>query len=152
MNTEPNNYRREQHETFLRAAEGYARLSPDPSTKVGAVLVNEGRIVAGAWNSFPASMVGRNDLYQIRERKYERIIHAELRCCIQGWNSCKGAWLYTTLPPCSNCAKHIADVGVSRVLFFQSAYEQDWVRRSAADVNLALNIFAECFIQVTAVP
>jgi deoxycytidylate deaminase len=52
--------------------------------------------------------------------EYGRAVHAEmeaiLACARTGGNP-SGATLYcTTSPPCHNCAKHIVDVGITRVV------------------------------------
>lgn len=54
--------------------------------------------------------------------EYGRAVHAEMEAilsCARTGASLKGATLYCTTFPCHNCAKHIVDVGIKRVVYVE---------------------------------
>ena len=109
-------------ERFIQLAESISGWSKDPSTKVGAICVNDkDSIVATGYNGFPR---GFND-YQFRldnrELKYKYTIHAEanvLYNALYNGVCVNGCTLYIFgLPPCSSCALAIVQSGIKRVVF-----------------------------------
>ena len=59
-------------------------------------------------------------LFDITE--FGRAVHAEMEamlCCAKVGVSPRGGTLYTTTFPCHNCAKHIVDVGIRRVVYVE---------------------------------
>ena len=121
-----------RHESdLLEMAKAVAFNSPDPSTKVGAVLFwhdgseepsEGGRYLSGqgivGWNHIPG--VPTDSLYYLnRESKYPRVIHAEVHALLSAGRSGLG-WLYpgvayVTHPPCSVCATCLAVAGIRTV-------------------------------------
>lgn len=60
------------------------------------------------------------DLKDITE--YGRAVHAEMEAllsCARSGVSPRGGTIYTTTFPCHNCAKHIVDAGIKRVVFVE---------------------------------
>jgi deoxycytidylate deaminase len=54
--------------------------------------------------------------------EYGRVVHAEMEAlmvCARTSLSAKGSTLYCTTFPCHNCAKHIVDAGVARVVYVE---------------------------------
>jgi len=54
--------------------------------------------------------------------EYGRAVHAEMEAilsCTRTGQSTRGAILYCTTFPCHNCAKHIIDAGICRVVYVQ---------------------------------
>jgi dCMP deaminase len=93
---------------FLSLAEEISTWSHDPSTKVGAVLVNcHGRITATGYNGLP---VGFDDSKMTdREYKIPRVIHAELNCIAnRNMSINEDCYLFVTHPMCVECAKIVA--------------------------------------------
>lgn len=78
---------------------------------VGAILVHEGKMVAGAYN--------------LRESMQSPLGHAELLCLHRAAKN-KGAWrligmtLYVTLEPCVMCAGALVQSRVDRLVFAAS--------------------------------
>ena len=75
---------------FLELASVVGSWSKDPSTKVGAVIVNENKqIVSMGYNGFPR---GVRDDYRLenRETKYNLIVHAEANAIIHAKESLEG--------------------------------------------------------------
>ena len=63
---------------FLPTAKAIADLSKDPSTKVGAVALNDdGILLAVGYNGFPRGVGDSPERYAEKEVKYKLISHAE---------------------------------------------------------------------------
>lgn len=105
---------------FMRLAEMVASWSKDPSTKVGAVIVDaHRRILSTGYNGFPAGADDSQELYRNREYKYANIVHAEVNALGYLPKDSPGlqlATLYSTFPPCPDCAGKILDSGIGRVV------------------------------------
>jgi dCMP deaminase len=93
--------------------------SKDPSTKVGAVVVdpNTKRIVSTGFNGFPFGVEDTAARLENREVKYEMVVHAETNALIFAGPHAQGCTLYVTpLPPCARCAVVIIQAGITRVV------------------------------------
>lgn len=114
---------------FMSVAFLSSMRSKDPSTQVGACIVNEyNRIVGIGYNGFP---VGCNDnmLPWAREgkseldTKYPFVCHAEVNAIL---NKCeaniRGSRIYVALFPCNECAKMIIQSGICEVIFLNDKY------------------------------
>ena len=106
---------------FMRLAREISTWSKDPSTRIGAVVVNEERrILATGYNGFPRGIADTNERLNDREQKYPRIIHAEMNALMNALYSgvsVKGATIYVYgLPVCSECTKSVIQAGISRVV------------------------------------
>ena len=105
----------------LDLAERVASWSKDPSRQIGAVAVgSKGQVLAQGFNGFPRGIVDTADRYNNREIKYKYVVHAEMNVIYNAtYNgvSLDGSTLYVSgLPVCSDCAKGIIQVGISRVV------------------------------------
>lgn len=106
---------------YMDLAKNVASWSLDPSTKVGAVVVGQnGQIVSQGYNGFPRGVRDSPARLNEREEKYKYMVHAEMNCiynaCHNG-SSLKDTTLYVYgLPVCSECAKGVAQVGISKVI------------------------------------
>lgn len=102
--------------------------SKDPSTKVGACIVNEQkRIIGIGYNGFP---YGCNDDEFPWERegdyldcKYPYVVHAEPNAILNSTASLQGATLYVTLFPCNECAKLIIQSGIKEIVYMGDKYD-----------------------------
>lgn len=103
---------------FLKLAEHVATWSKDPSTKVGAVIVNPfKRVVSLGYNGFPAGTSDDEALYNDRAKKYERIVHGEMNAILFAKGDLFMTTLYTVpFMPCSRCAAMIIQAGIVRVV------------------------------------
>lgn len=103
---------------FLRRAYiNASRLSNDPKTTNGSVLVQGERIIDGA-NQFPRGVKETPERWE-RPKKYIYVEHAErqviftsARC---GW-SIQDAKLYCTWYACTDCARAIIQSGIQTVI------------------------------------
>jgi dCMP deaminase len=119
-------------EYFMAVAQLSAKRSKDPSTQVGACIVNKTkRIIGIGYNGFP---VGCSDdlLPWSREgdfldTKYPYVCHAEMNAITNASNKpdLDGASLYVSLFPCNECAKLIVQVGIKAVVFLSDKYADD---------------------------
>lgn len=113
------------HQLYLGLAEQEAKRSPDPSTKVGCV-VRRARgfdILGRGYNSFPDRSFVPHSLYYEREEKYDRIIHAEVRALFDAAAVRRSPLiLYTTFPPCKECAKHMVERDVIQVVMYDDVW------------------------------
>lgn len=55
-----------------------------------------------------------------RFNKYNYVVHAEINAILNTTTTIENAYLYTTLFPCSNCAKIIAQTGIREVIFLRN--------------------------------
>lgn len=113
---------------FFEMAHLVASWSKDPSTKVGAVIVDTNRrIISTGYNGFATgvndSMVRLND----RDLKYKMVLHAEENAIMFAKRDLSGCILYvTTLPPCSHCASLIVQSGISQVYAEKKPIPDRW--------------------------
>jgi dCMP deaminase len=109
---------------FLHLAREISSYSKDPSTRVGAVIVNNRQQVVGSgYNGFARGVSDDPERYLDRELKLRLIIHAEVNACIQAGKEAQGSTLYVwpsfILPPvCHECAKVVIQSGIKRVVGF----------------------------------
>ena len=106
---------------YLDVAKEVATWSKDPSKKIGAIAVGDkGQILSQGYNGFPRGVKDTDNRYNVREEKYKYVVHGEMNCIYTACNSgvsLNGATLYVTgLPVCSECAKGIIQVGISKVV------------------------------------
>jgi len=138
------------HRRFLSVADLVATWSKDPSTKVGAVIVKDRRIIATGYNGFPPG-IADDDRLQDRARKYPLIIHAEMNALIQAGGAADGAFLYLSGfngSPCRNCAKHLIAAKIVQIVHWKCLVErQEWLE----ELNLAKEIFEEAGVEVIGV-
>lgn len=103
---------------FLDLAALVASWSKDPSTKVGAVVVNQQRrIVSTGYNGFPAKVPDLQNDLDNREVKYKKIIHAECNALIFAKQDLTDCCIY--LHPfisCGPCTAQIIQSGIARVV------------------------------------
>lgn len=114
---------------FIKLAQHFASWSKDPSTKVGAVIVNDERQVLGhGYNGFPRGVDDCPERYADRKQKYPRVVHAEMNAILNTGvpMALKGAWLYVTLFPCCECAKAVIQTGITKVFVPIQAANDRW--------------------------
>jgi dCMP deaminase len=134
-------------EYFMGIALFTSLRSKDPSSKVGAVIVNhKNRIVGTGYNGFIAG-ADENAFSWARkgewlDTKYPYVVHAEENAILNSTTSqmddCR---IYSTLFPCNECAKKIAQKEIKEVIYLSEKHrDQDF---HAASVK----IFRVCGIK-----
>lgn len=113
---------------FIELAKHVSTWSHDPSTKVGAVIVNENRVVVGmGYNGFPRGVQDSPERLNNKELKRELVVHAELNAILNSNGSVKGCDLYVyPYPPCNECAKAIIQSGIKRVFCIDFVVTKKW--------------------------
>jgi dCMP deaminase len=106
---------------FMKLAREISTWSRDPSTKIGAVIVNdERRILATGYNGFPRGIEDTEERLNDREQKYPLIVHGEMNALMNALYSgvsVKDTTLYVWgLPVCSECTKNVIQSGIKRVV------------------------------------
>ena len=115
-------------EYFMGIALLSSMRSKDPSTQVGACIVNsENRILSMGYNGMPRSCSDDEFPWDKNENpldsKYLYVCHAELNAilnCASG--NVRGCTVYTTLFPCNECAKAIIQSGIAEVVYMSDKY------------------------------
>ena len=115
-------------EYFMGVALLAAQRSKDPSTQVGACIVDaNNRILSTGYNGFPKGCSddefpwNRDDA--LGETKYPFVVHAELNAILNAsGKSLAGATLYVALFPCNECAKAIIQSGITEVVYLSDKY------------------------------
>ena len=103
---------------FLALAEHIATWSKDPSTKVGAVIVDaDRRIISTGYNGFPRDVEDLDQRLNNRDVKYEMIVHGEINAIVFANQNLQGTTLYTwPFMPCSRCAGIVIQSGIQTVV------------------------------------
>ena len=124
-------------EYFMGIATLAAMRSKDPSTQVGACIVNQDkRIMSMGYNGMPRNC-NDDEFPWGREEdhfnsKYLYVCHAEFNAilnCDRG--NLRGCTVYVTLFPCNECAKAIIQSGIAEVVYMHDKYaDTDSVKAS----------------------
>ena len=115
-------------EYFMGVALLAAQRSKDPSTQVGACIIDgDKRILSTGYNGFPKGC--SDDEYpwnrdeSLGETKYQYVVHAELNAILNAsGKSLSGATVYVGLFPCHECAKAIIQSGIKEVIYLSDKY------------------------------
>jgi len=106
-----------------------AERSKDPSTQVGACIVDEDkRIVGTGYNGAPRGFDDGDFSWDRKgdflNTKYAYVCHAELNAILNSTKeSLKGCTLYVALFPCNECAKAIIQSGIKKVVYLSDKYK-----------------------------
>jgi dCMP deaminase len=138
---------------FLEMAKMVSSWSKDPSTKCGAVIVdNHRRVLSVGYNGFPIRTNDNIEIYNNREEKYRRIVHAEVNAIVLARQSLVGTTLYSYPkgygPSCERCAVVIIQAGISRVVYFRSEGEDTFSSRWRESALLGLEMFRQANLQI----
>ena len=114
-------------EYFMGLAHLSAKRSKDPSTQVGAVIVNEEKRVVGVgYNGFPYGCEDDefpwNREGDLLNTKYPYVVHAELNAILNSIQKLSGCTLYVSLFPCNECAKAIIQSGITHIVYESDKY------------------------------
>ncbi len=118
---------------FLAMARMVASWSKDPSTQVGAVIVDHNRRVIGTgYNGFPRGIADHSERLADKALKHEMVVHAEVNAIRNAARSVDHCTLYTTAFPCPRCASEIVQSGIKRIVSLrQPGYDERWADRIA---------------------
>lgn len=117
-------------EYFMGVALLSAMRSKDPTTQVGACIVNsKKRIVGIGYNGFPIGV--EDDVFPWRndgdwlDNKYPYVVHAEPNAILNSTVSLDNATIYVTLFPCNECAKLVIQSGIKEIVYLEDKYHDE---------------------------
>lgn len=134
------------NQRFMDLAKHVASWSKDPSTQVGAVIVNDKKqVISMGYNGFPRGVRDCQERYRDKATKLSFVAHAERNALDNAFNDVEGATLYSTLYPCSDCAKGIIQRGIKTVVT-----SKEWYDRQAQLFNFETSkiMFEEADVEV----
>ena len=115
-------------EYFMGVAVLSSKRSKDPSTQVGACIVNKDKKIVGiGYNGFPHGVDddkfpwGKDGEYI--NTKYPYVVHAEPNAILNSTSSLVGCTIYVTLFPCCECAKLIIQSGIKEIVYMGDKYD-----------------------------
>lgn len=138
---------------FLELARHVASWSKDPSTQVGAVIVNPERIVVGmGYNGFPRGVDDRPERYDDRETKYKLVVHAELNAILAAGRQAQDATIYVwpsfgRPSMCTGCAKAAIQAGIWRSVGYQPPPGDERAARWQKELDAALTMCIEAGVR-----
>ena len=134
---------------WLLGLAGYVgTASKDPSTRVGAVVVDAARrVVSVGYNGLARGVADRPEWLADRDTKLRVTVHAEVNAILFAGRDLAGCTLYTTpFQPCSPCAALVIQSGITRVV--APATPPPLAARWAADIALAREQFADAGVRL----
>ena len=115
-------------EYFMGVALLASMRSKDPSTTVGACIVNsDNKIISTGYNGSPTGYDDDNMPWDregdFQNTKYAYVCHSELNAILNSPSVVKGCKVYVTLFPCNECAKAIVQSGIKEVIYLSDKYK-----------------------------
>ena len=114
-------------EYFMGVALLSAKRSKDPSTQVGACIVNQQKKIVGiGYNGLPFGCDDESFPWErtgnFLETKYPYVVHAEPNAILNSNSQTQGCTLYVSLFPCNECAKLIIQSGIKEIVYMDDKY------------------------------
>lgn len=114
-------------EYFMGIAHLSTGRSKDPSTRVGAVIVDENKKIVGiGYNGFPSGVSDDDNPWSregdFMDSKYAYVVHAELNAILNAPREVRNCSIYVSLFPCNECAKAIIQSGIKEVVYEDDKY------------------------------
>ena len=134
-------------EYFMLQAMMASFKSKDQATKVGCVFVdqNNHQLTMG-YNGFVAGIDesklpwGKDKSQPLEHQKYGYVVHSEANAILHSPRSLAGSKCYVTLFPCNECAKLLASVKVSEVIFLSNKHQETEAHKIARKIFDLSNI------------
>jgi len=138
-------------EYFMNIAHQVSKRSTCLRRRVGAVLVQDRRILATGYNGAPKGMKHCEEVGCLREQlgvqpgeRHElcRGLHAEMNALLQAavyGVRTQDATLYSTTYPCSLCAKMLINAGIVRVVA-EGEYPDELAKQMLAEAGIEVDI------------
>ena len=134
-------------EWAINMASHVAKLSKDPSTKVGAVIFDpRRRIVSAGYNGFARGVGDTPDRLCNRDMKYRLVIHAEKNAIMFATTALDGCTIVVTHPCCAQCAAQVIQSGIKHVIWPKPS--DDFMTRWRDDYDLTMMQFNEAGVEV----
>ena len=120
--------KRKHVQAYMDVAETFAQCSSAKRLKVGAIIVKDDRIISIGYNGTPS---GWDNVCEDGMNKTKpEVLHAESNAITKlakSTESGDGAIMFCTHAPCLNCAKLIAQSGISEIYFREYYRDRDGV-------------------------
>jgi dCMP deaminase len=131
---------------FLEMAQLISSWSKDPSTQVGAVIVdNKHRIVSLGYNGLPHGVHDHSYRLENRDLKLQMTIHAEQNAILFATKPLDGCTLYTwPIQCCASCASLVIQSGIKRVVSPDLDCKPEW-RKS---FDIANEMFEDANVEI----
>ena len=118
-------------EYFMGIAELAAKRSKDPSTQVGACIVDkENYILSVGYNGMPIGC--SDDVFpwnregETLDTKYPFVCHAEMNAILNSKTAdLEGATVYVSLFPCNECTKALIQKKVAKIVYLSDKYHDE---------------------------
>ena len=130
-------------EYFMGIAILSSERSKDPSTAVGACIVNSDNKIINDVKRYTSNQYS-SDVFpwdregSFMETKYAYVCHAEMNAILNCPTSLKDSRCYVTLFPCNECAKAIVQSGIKEIIYLNDKYHD------TDGCKVARKIFDEC--------
>lgn len=128
-------FRPNWNDYFMNVTQHVADRASCVKIKVGAIIVNNKRIVSTGFNGTPQNLPNCQDGYCPRCHKDNSqginldscfCIHAEENAIVEvGKEKCNGATMYVTFSPCIHCSKLIIQSGIKKVVY-KNVYNSEY--------------------------
>jgi len=137
---------------FLALAKHISEWSYDPSTKVGAVIVDKNKcVVSVGYNGFARGIQDNPERYADRELKYRMIVHGEMNAILVANQSLKDCILYTwPFAPCARCAAMVIQSGIKRCV--TPEIPEHLKERWEEDMKISRQMFEEAQVELKIMP
>lgn len=115
-------------EFFMSMAILASKRSKDPSSQVGAVIVDDDhKVVSIGYNGMPRSIDDKDLSWNKNEgldNKYLYVCHAEFNAIlnVRNGSSVSGCTVYVTLFPCNECTKAMIQTGIKKIIYLDDKY------------------------------
>lgn len=115
---------------FMGIALLSAQRSKDPSTRVGACIVDsDNKIVGIGYNGFPRGcsdeiLPWAREADEVNDTKYPYVVHAEVNAILNSTKKLSGARIYVALFPCNECMKVIIQSGIKEIVYLSDKYAE----------------------------
>lgn len=132
---------------FLDLAEHVAGWSKDPSTKCGAVITKNKKIISQGFNGFPQGVPDKEEWLSDRTTKYSMVLHAEVNAILFAKQDLTDCSIYVwPMPPCPRCAAQIIQSGIKTVISMEPS--EDLKGRWGSEIEIAEVMFKEAGVDV----
>ena len=115
-------------EFFMSMAILASKRSKDPSSQVGAVIVDDDhKVVSIGYNGMPRAIDDKDLSWNKNEgldNKYLYVCHAEFNAIlnVRNGSSVNGCTVYVTLFPCNECTKAMIQTGIKKIIYLDDKY------------------------------
>lgn len=132
---------------FFNLAKEVATWSKDPDCKVGVVIVSpDRRLFTSGYNGFPVGIEDKRNRLLTKSVKLKYTVHAEVNAIINARRDLTGWIMYSTKPPCLDCAKAMIQAGISSLWCPAVDVESTWFNENMEALALLKEAQIQAFV------